>query len=198
MKRRSMGWLAIAAIALIGSLLLGPGWRSVAADPGLILAQTPEAPPALEAAQPALSGTYEDPQGQFQVGILEGYTVSTTAGSPLFQLPDGSLAYSVVRVPLSSDAPLPDIALVETARQALGNGEGFQTQTFTPVPGGGLQIAWSGRLSQGAAPPQPVSGTVLAKQQGAIAYLIVVAALESGAPQVPQVVSTLVDTLQIL
>jgi hypothetical protein len=101
-------------------------------------------------------------------------------------------------VPLNSDTPLTDIGLAEVAQRTLGRGEGFQTQTFNPLPGGGLQISWTGRFTQGAAPPQPVSGTVMVKQQGAQAYVLVVSALETAVPQVPQVVSVLLDTLKIL
>lgn len=202
MRRRSWGWVGITAIALVLSMMVGGQLssqnqrQSASAE---ILAQQPaETSPAAGSSVPALSGTYEDPQGNFQVGILEGATTSTFAGHPLFQLPGGDLAYSIVRVPLNGEAALSDIALVELARQALDNGEGFQTQSFSPVPGGGLQIGWTGRLSQGAAPPQPISGTILAKQQGAEAYFLVVAALEAATEQVPQVLVTLSDTLKIL
>lgn len=203
MNRRSMIWLGIAAIALTVSLLLGQGWplapSPVAADPRPV-AQAPATElPTLEAATtPAISGTYEDPQGSFQVGILEGFSVSSVAGSPLFQNADGSLAYSVVRVPLTSANPLPDIGLVELARQVLDNGEGFQTQMFSSVAGGGLQIAWTGRLSQGGGPPKPLSGTILAKQQGEDVYFVVIAALATALPQVPPTVGVLSDTLTIL
>jgi hypothetical protein len=203
MNRRSVIWLGIAAIALATSLLLGYGGHlassTVAADIGQ-LAQAPEEElPILEAAtSPVISGTYQDPQGNFQVGILEGFSVNSVGGAPLFQNADGSLAYSVVSVPLSSANPLPDIGLVELARQVLDNGEGFQTQTFSSVAGGGLQIAWTGRLSQGGGPPQPVAGTILAKQQGENVYLMVVAALDTVMPQVPPTVSVLSDTLTIL
>lgn len=145
-----------------------------------------------------ITGNYEDPQGNFQVGLLEGYATRSAAGSPLFQNDDGSLAYSIVRVPLESETQLSEIGLVEIAQQTLGQGEGFQTQTFNTLPDGAVQIDWLGRLSQGTAPPQPVSGTILAKQQGAAAYLIVVAALDAAVEQVPDIVSTLADTLVVL
>ena len=191
------------AIAVILSVLVGSTWQKswTAVSPtSLQVAQeTPEAAPVPDSG-PALviSGTYEDPQGKFQVGILDGYTVSSAAGSALFQLGDGSLAYSVIWVPLNSDSPLPDIGMVDIAQETLGRGEGFQTQTFSTVPGGGLQIAWTGRLSQGTVPPQSVSGRILVKQQGAEAYVLVVAALEDDSAQVPAIVSTLMETLVIL
>lgn len=201
MHRRSLGWLGVAAIALILALVVGSNgfWTQPAASsvkPSVANAPSDEEA-APTAAAPTLSGTYEDPQGSFQIGILDGATTTTAGGSPLFVSPDGSLAYSLVTVPLGSETPLTDIALVQLTRQTLDNGEGFQTQTFTSVPEG-LQIAWTGRLSQGSGPPQPVSGSVLAEQQGARVYLLVVAALDAAAAQVPQVLVTLADSLEYL
>lgn len=200
MNRRSLGWMGIAAIALATSLFIGFGGKLMAPamSSEAYWAQTP----ADEAAAPTtptsiLSGTFEDPQGTFQIGILEGATTTTTGGAPLFTLPDGSLAYSVVTVPLANESPLSEVALVALANQALDNGEGFQTQTFTSVPQG-LQIEWTGRLSQGNGPPQPVSGSILANQRGATVYLLVVAALEDATAQVPETLVTLADSLEFL
>ncbi|MEM6521810.1 MAG: hypothetical protein AAF892_12160 [Cyanobacteria bacterium P01_D01_bin.71] len=201
MHRRSLGWLGVAAIALILSLFFGSGGRLTQPAPSSATVLTTQAPAdedsELTAAAPAFSGTYEDPQGSFQIGILDGATTTTAGSAPLFVTADSSLAYSVVTLPLESEAPLTDIALVELTRQTLDYGEGFQTQTFTSVPEG-LQIAWTGRLSQSAGPPQPVSGSVLARQQGAAVYLLVVAALESATAQVPQVLVALADSLEFL
>ena len=201
MNRRSLGWLSIAAIALAISLWVGSGnlWtRPAVSAQGPVLAQAPvEEPPAPVVAAPAFSGTYEDPQGTFQIGILEGATTTTISGAPLFTLPDGGLAYSVVRLPLGSDTPLSEVALVALARQTLNTGEGFQTQTFTAVPQG-LQIAWTGRLSQGAGPPQPMQGSMLVRQAGAEVYLLVVAALEAANAQVPPTLVALADSLEVL
>jgi len=164
------------------------------------IAQAPddEIPTLTAPVLPPISGTYEDPRGTFQIGIIDGYSVSTAGGAPLFQSEGGELAYSVLRVPLNSANDLSDIALVEIARQTLANGEGFRTQTFSSVTGGGLQINWSGRLSQGAAPPEPVSGTILAKQQEADVYLVIVSALEPAAAQIGQVLDVLSGTLTLL
>lgn len=202
MKQRSFGWMGLVAIALILSVLISSvwqnGWAITSLDFFEIAQETPESESAVPDLGLALSGTYEDPQGNFQIGILDGYAVSSAAGSPLFQNAEGSIAYSVVWVPLSSETPLSEIGLVEIAQQTLGQGEGFQTQTFNAVPDGGLEISWRGRLSQGADPPRPVSGVVLVQQEGAEAYLLVVAALEDATSQVSEVVSTLTDTLTIL
>lgn len=203
MKRRSLWWTGLAVLTIVVSMVVGSHWhQSRAAAPSQLFGQAAQpsaetVPDTDSESKLTFSGTYEDPQGTFQIGILEGASVSSAAGSPLFQIDNGNLAYSIVRVPLSSDAPLSEVGLVELAQQTLGQGEGFQTQTFSPVAGGGLQIAWVGQFTQAAATPQPVSGTVLTKQQGTAAYLLVVAALEAAAGDVPGVVSALTDTLVI-
>ncbi len=198
MKRRVWGWVGIGAIALLISIWLGQAWQPQGQVAAIVpIAQAPAPVPTVTPAAPILSGTYTDPQGQFEIGILDGYAVSTVAGSPLFQTKDGSLAYSVVRVPLNSEVLLTDIAIVDITQSTLGRGEGFQTKVFTPLSGGGLQIDWVGRFSQGQAPTKPVQGTVLAKQKGAVMYLLVVAALEEASAQIPVTVSTLMNTLNI-
>ncbi|MEM9118000.1 MAG: hypothetical protein AAGD09_08970 [Cyanobacteria bacterium P01_F01_bin.56] len=201
MNRRSIGWMGIAAIALIVSLLIGASRGAMAPAISLqasMLAQAPsDAVPTTVEAAPALSGRYEDPQGTFQIGLLDGVITTTAGGSPLFTLPDGSLSYSVVQLPLDSENLLPEVTLVALTNQALNNGEGFQTQTFTSVPQG-LQIDWTGRLSQGNSPPQPISGSVLANQQGARVYLLVVAALEEAAAQVSPTLVALAASLEFL
>jgi hypothetical protein len=203
MKIRRIGWTVLAIVALVAALLLGQGARFVQAltPPAAqtqVVAQAPDAPPPTPV--PTLEGTFTDPQERFEVGILATMTVSSAGGNPLFQRPDGSLAYSVVVVPLTPGTPdpLPDVALVRAAEEAFGAGEGFQTTGFQAMNGGGLQIGWRGRLSQGAAPPAPVTGTILAKQQGANVFLLAVAALEAGADQVEGAIATLAPTLKAL
>lgn len=194
--KKHWAWLMGLAIAVLVIVLYLSGgdssWLSTQ-----VMAQEPE----LETAAPSftLSGTYDDPQNRFQVGIADGFIVSTAGGSPLFQTPDGSLAYSVVVMPLDATAanPLPDVALLQATEAAFGKGEGFQTSSFQTVAGGGLQIDWTGRLTQGGGPPQPVAGKVLTKQQGEAIFMLMVAALEEGQPLVPEAINSLADTLII-
>ncbi|HEY9735050.1 MAG TPA: hypothetical protein V6D06_02165 [Trichocoleus sp.] len=197
-------WLVgLAAAALLGVLLLGYGidWLR---PTGAAMAQTQPAsgqsqPPA-PASTPSLSGTYTDPQERFEVGILEAMTISSAGSSPLFQRPDGNLAYTVVVVPLAPGTadPLPDVALVRAAEDAFGAGEGFQTTGFQSVAGGGLQIGWTGRFSQGAAPAKPIMGTILAKQQGAEIFLLMVAGIDTGMEEVTSAIASLAPTLKVL
>lgn len=195
MRRQSVWLLGVAAVALVLSLMLGYGLSDPLTVNAPALAQVE---PTAENASPTdISGIYTDPQNRFEIGILNGYQVSTAGGSPLFQAPDGSLAYAVVLVPLDANAPdpLPDVALLRAAETALGQGEGFQTANFQPVEGGGLQIEWTGRLSQGSGPPQPISGRILAKQEGMTIYLLTVAGTETGSAQVEPATASLVPTL---
>lgn len=161
---------------------------------------TPISPlPTVSATLP-ITGTFTDPQKRFEVGILDNMTTSTAGTSPLFSQPDGSLAYTVVTVPLSPGTadPLPDVALMQAAQKAFGLGEGFQTTGFQSVEGGGLQIGWLGRLSQPPSSPQAISGSILAKQQGGNIFLLLVAATADGAEQVPAAIATLAPTLKVL
>lgn len=181
----------------------GPAGGSAPVQPASAPTASP-APAASPAPQPPttlpINGTFQDPQKRFEIGILGPMTVSSAGGNPLFQQPDGNLAYTVAVVPLSPGTTnaLPDVALLQAAEDTFGRGEGFQTTGFQAVEGGGLQISWLGRLSQGATPPKPVSGSILAKQQGNQIFLLLVAALEPNANQVQGAIATLAPTLKVL
>lgn len=189
-------------MALVASLLISsvvPSAWSATPTANMLIAQDDTGDvPVLSESAPTVIASYEDPQGKFKVGILDGYIATSAAGSPVFYADDGSIAYSVVQVALGSESPLSDLRLVEIAQSTLGKGEGFQTQTFNSIADGGLEIAWTGRLSQGSGAPQPVSGSILVRQQGADAYVLAVAALQSAVNQVPSVLNVLAGTLEIL
>jgi hypothetical protein len=142
-----------------------------------------------------VSGTFQDAQQRFGIGILEGYEISSVGSTPLFQAPDGSLAYTVVVAPAPPGASNP--ALVQVATDVFGQGEGFIPTGQRSLPGGGLQIDWSGQLSQGPAPPQPVTGRIFAKQRGSDVFLLMVAATEAGQAQVGDAIATLGSTLKV-
>ncbi|PSN17697.1 hypothetical protein C7271_16365 [filamentous cyanobacterium CCP5] len=190
MKRHWLGLIVLAGLGLL--LALGPGWTI----PLSAQAQTntESAPPAAGVIE--VSGSYSDPQEQFQVGILSDFSVSTVGGAPLLQNPDGSLAYTVVVEPLAAGtAPLPEVELLRVAQAIFGAGEGFQTQGFQAVAGG-LEIAWSGQFTQAGV--QPVQGTILAKQQGEAIYLLLVAATEAGVEQLAPATDLLANSLTVL
>jgi hypothetical protein len=185
-------------VALVLSLLLAQGLPGRVGAGGLgpaALAQQGNAPPpALAPALPLISGNFEDPQGRFQIGIFEGFQVSTAGGSPVFQAADGSLAYTVAVAPLPV-AETPDAALVAAAKSTFGAGEGFVAGDVQPIPGGGVRINWAGRLSQGTAPPQPITGKIFARQRQNQVFLLLVAATEPAAPQLSDAINALGSTL---
>ncbi len=187
--------LAIGAIALIISVLMA----QAIPHPGNSFSQAQAqqgnpTPPRLAPALPMVSGSFEDPQQRFQIGILEGFKVSSAGGSPLFQAADGSLAYTVAVTSLTA-AQSPDAALVDAAQRTFGNGEGFVTSDVQPLPGGGVRINWAGRLSQGAAPPQPITGKIFARQRGQEVFLLLVAATDGASAQLSDAITALGSTL---
>ena len=202
MKRRHLWWLGLAAIALIGVLLgRGPAMTSALATlPTASVAQViaqGTAPEATSETGLALSGTYSDDGERYQIGLADGYQLDQAVGAPVFTAPDGALAYSVVVASLPTETPLADIALVELVQDTFGRGEGFQTQTFTPVEGG-LQVNWTGNFTPAMPPSIPMVGAVVAQQRGTAVYLLMVAAQEQAADQVPTTLSALLSSFQVL
>ncbi|MGG6238851.1 hypothetical protein ACQ4N7_09435 [Nodosilinea sp. AN01ver1] len=197
---RRLRVLLIGAIALVASILLTQGIDWASSSSGgispLALAQDNAPPPALAPALPMVSGSFEDPQGRFQIGILDGYSVSTVGATPLFQAADGSLAYTVAVAPLLPNSS-PEAAMVAAAESTFGAGEGFVAGDVQPIAGGGVRINWAGRLSQGAAPPQPITGKIFARQRDAQVYLLMVAATSTGEAQVADAINALGSTLVV-
>ncbi|NJL48528.1 MAG: hypothetical protein HC929_14915 [Leptolyngbyaceae cyanobacterium SM2_5_2] len=162
------------------------------------MAQTNAPPPTLAPALPMISGNFEDPQGRFQIGIFDGYRVSTAGTSPLFEAPDGSLAYTVAIAPLTTDLnQVSEADLVGAAQRTFGRGEGFAAGDIQPIPGGGIRINWTGQLSQGTVPPQPIIGKIFARQVESNAFLLLVAATEAGEPQLSDAIIALGSTLTV-
>jgi len=192
LRLRRWSWLTLVLLALGGAL--GWGWGNVwQLAPSQ--AQTNDPPPQLAPTLPMVSGTFQDAAKRFEIGILEGYKVSSVGSAPLFQAGDGSLAYTVVVSPAESNAS--DATLVRLANEAFGQGEGFTPIGQQTLPGGGLQISWTGQLSQGSGLPQSMSGQIFAKQRDTEVFLLMVAATEAGAEQVGDAISTLGSTLKV-
>lgn len=185
-------WLAV----VVAALAIALGWGQGNVFMMLPLQAQTNAPPLpLAPTLPMVNGTFQDAQGQFEVGILEGYQVSTVGAAPLFQAPDGSLAYTVVVSPTEPNASNTD--LVQLATATFGQGEGFTPLGQRALPGGGLQINWTGQLFQAGAPPQPITGQIFAKQRGSDVFLLMVAATEAGADQVGDAIASLGSTLKV-
>ena len=116
-KLRPWSWLMLVLLAL--GVALGWGWGS-GWQMSPLQAQTNAPPPELAPALPMVSGTFQDAGNRFEIGILDGYEVSSVGSTPLFQAPDGSLAYTVVVSPAEPEAS--DATLLELANEAFGQG----------------------------------------------------------------------------
>lgn len=158
--------------------------------------------PSPAAAPLTLGGSYDDPQGRYQIAILQGFSVNTYGGSPVFEAADGRLAYTVVTVPLAPESAEPvgtvtDATLAQAARETFGTGEGFQTTGFQQLDQGGIQISWLGSLSQQGV-TQGMQGVILSRQGGNQIYLLAVAATPEGYDQIEPAIATLAPTLELL
>lgn len=160
----------------------------------------PPLQPAPTASPLPLSGTYQDPNGRFQVGILQDFNVSPLAGSVLIESKTGNLAYTVLALPQSqlgvAGGVIANDALVKVAQNAFKQGEGFETGEVRSIPGG-LQIDWVGNLTI-AGKTQNVGGVILARPLKDNIVLLLIAATEAGGDQVLGAASALGNSLQAL
>jgi len=160
---------------------------------------TPETTPAVEepTAPPLeIGGVYEDPNGFYQIAIVQDYKVGSTGKSPLFESPDGQVAYTVLRLPRLTRQRLTNGILAQIAVEELQRGEGFVAQGYIPLDEGVVQVPWTATLTQGRN-SQPMSGTLISTQLEQDVFLVLIAATEAGADQVPNLLTTLVDGLEV-
>lgn len=182
-----------------------PGTTPASNLPQISLPGTPgvAAPPASTAEPLPLGSDYQDPNGKFRVGVLRDYHVTPLAGAVLIESPDGSLAYTVVAqsqptgVPIGFASGVDSELLGKIATTVFQRGEGFRPGLPRPEAGGGVAIDWTGSLTL-AGKAQPVGGTVLVRPQAQTILLLLVAATESAANQVPAAIAALDKTLQPL
>ncbi len=173
------------------------------AAPSAPLKTLPPAPPLVQKPLPLpLSGNYRDAAGRFQVGILEGYSVSPLADGVLIEAPSGNLAYTALLRPVIDPQGLaePGLALpilVQTAQQVFQRGEGFQTGPVQTEPDGSAQIPWTGSLTIGGK-AQPVQGKILVRATPKGALMLLVIATQAAVEQVDGAIATLNTTLQAL
>lgn len=166
---------------------------------------TPETPPAPEIAPPPSTALplaetpYQDPGGRFQLGIIQGFNQSVVTGVPLFESPDGQLAYTVSVRPRAADAPLREWALTQVAIDTFDRGEGMIAGAYEVVEGelGGAIVPWTGTLTMGRN-KQPMQGLLLSRQVTGRLLILAIAATENAASQIDAVYSTLEPTLQAL
>lgn len=164
---------------------------------------TPEpAPPPPEptnAVEPLpLSGsTFKDPQGRFEVGLIQDFNVGFAGNFPLFESPDGNLAYTVVARYRESDRTLPELAIAQIAIEIFERGEGFRPGNYQTLGAGEVQMPWTGTLKIGGK-TQPMSGAIVARQAGNQILVLLVSATAAGAPNIEGAVAALSGTLQPL
>ncbi len=211
--RRNRRWLiGLMLIAALGAILWGnlfhsplpQAVRPFQSSPAQAQSPSPSPSPAPEATSgtffplPLEGQSYQDPAARFQVGIIEGYTVSVLdRGSPLIESPQGDLAYTVVTRSRSTDRPLSNGSLAQIAIETFERGEGFQAGEFREAPSGGALIRWTGNLTTGGQ-AQPLSGAIIARQQGRDVVMLLIAATESATTPVDDAISVLGQSLQAL
>lgn len=161
------------------------------------------APPASTAPPLTLNGDYRDPSGRFKIGIVENFKVSPLAGSVLIEAADGSLAYSVVvqaqppGIPIGLSAIDNGEGLAKVASSVFQRGESFQPGQPQLEAGGGVVINWTGTLTIGGN-AQPMGGVILVRPSPKQILIVLIAATQSGAGQVPAAVAAIANSLQSL
>jgi hypothetical protein len=176
------------------------------ASPGTTASPKPTATPTQKTPAPApkpevprLSLTnqpYQDPAKRFEIGLIQDYKTSEIRGIPLIESPDGNIAYTVLVKPQFSNQTLSNEALAKVAVDALNQGEKFQADEYESVGPASIEIPWTGSLTLGTK-SQPVSGTILARQEGQNVILLLISATKEGSSQVESVLATLSDTLKV-
>ncbi|KKD35894.1 MAG: hypothetical protein WAN66_21930 [Limnoraphis robusta] len=144
---------------------------------------------------PLSESNYKDPQGRFQIGILEGYNVGFVGNFPLIESPEGNLAYTVVAKTRESNRAIPNPSLAQIAIETFERGEGFKPNSYQELGTGSVRLPWTGTLKMGAK-TKPIQGTILARQSGIYIFLLLVSATEEKAPEIDAAIAALSNTLK--
>ena len=144
---------------------------------------------------PLSESNYKDPQGRFQIGILEGYNVGFAGNFPLIESQEGNLAYTVVVKPRESGRPLPSSSLAQIAIETFERGEGFTPGSYQELGQNSVKIPWTGTLRIGAK-TQPIQGSIFGRQIGNNIFLLLVSATEEKTPEIERAIAALSDTLK--
>jgi hypothetical protein len=114
---------------------------------------------------------------------------------------DGNLAYSVVvqaqpaGIPIGLSAIDNGEGLAKVATTVFQRGESFQPGQPQLEAGGGVAINWTGTLTI-AGNTQPMGGVILVRPSPKQILLVLIAATQAGAGQVPGAVSAIANSLQ--
>ncbi len=206
MKRKQFWFIGLAWITSM-LLMFGTAEPStsakppVSASPGVPAAPaTTSNPPATTLSAPTLplsEAPYKDPQGRFEIGILENYKVSAIADAPLIESPDGNLAYTVVVQRKITKESFTNEALAQMAINQFQRGEGFQPNQLKVLSPGEILIPWTGSLTIGKN-KQPITGEILVRQNQDQIIILLVSATENAKDNIPSAIRTLSDSLKSL
>ncbi|NEO57143.1 MAG: hypothetical protein F6K54_31180 [Okeania sp. SIO3B5] len=141
------------------------------------------------------SRSYKD--SKFEIGIIEGYQQKIIAGVPVFESPEGNLAYTVVVKPQVNLQQLDDKTLAIIAINEFARGESFQPQEFQKIKPGEITLPWSGSLTINNN-TQPINGIILARQIDRNVFLLLISATEAKTEKITQVLQILSNSLKAI
>jgi hypothetical protein len=204
MKRKQFWFIGLAWITSM-LLIFGTAEPSTSAkppvspSPGVPAAPaTSTKPPAATLSAPTLplsESPYKDPQGRFEIGILQNYKVSAIADAPLIESPDGNLAYTVVVQAKITNESFTNEALAQMASNQFQRGEGFQPNQLKVLSPGEILIPWTGSLTIGKK-TQPITGEILVRQNQDQIIMLLVSATEDAKDNIPSAIATLAKSLK--
>ena len=146
---------------------------------------------------PLNDAPYSDPQGRFEVGILENYNVSAIADAPLIESPDGTIAYTVVVQQKISNEQFTPEAIAQMAINQFQGGEGFQADSFKVLAAGEILIPWTGRVTIGRK-AQPISGSILVRQNSERIVMLLLSGTDAAGDNLQNAIATLSNSLKFL
>jgi hypothetical protein len=211
MKRKQFWFIGLAWITSM-LLIFGTAEPSTSAGQNFLRAAAPAATfasvapattpnlPAATLSAPTLplsEAPYKDPQGRFEVGILQNYKVSQIADAPLIESPDGNLAYTVVVQGKITNESFTNEALAQMASNQFQRGEGFQPNQLKILSPGEILIPWTGSVTIGRN-KQPITGEILVRQNQEQIIMLLVSATEDAKDNIPSAIGTLSDSLKFL
>lgn len=138
---------------------------------------------------------YKDPQGRFEVGILQNYKVSAIADAPLIESPDGTMAYTVVVQSKITNQSFTNEALAQMAINQFQRGEGFKANQLQALSPGEILIPWTGSLTIGRN-KQPINGEIFVRQNQDQIIILLVSATQDASARLPSAIATLSASLK--
>ncbi len=216
MKRKQFWFIGLAWITS-ALLIFGTAESSTSAKPAAsppttgasVAPATTANPPTATLSAPTLplsEAPYKDPQGRFEIGILQNYKVSAIpqsgslkriADAPLIESPDGNLAYTVVVQNKITNESFTNEALAQVASNQFQRGEGFQPNQLKILASGEILISWTGSVTIGKN-QQPISGEILVRQNQEQIIMLLVSATADASDKIASAIGTLSDSLKFL